>query len=339
MERSELCDRFLAASDLSGATRVPVSGDASNRRYERIVAPGGPVILMDAPPEKGEDVRPFVEIANHLRGLGLSAPKVLAAETETGFLLLEDLGDDLFARLLAPGVAVDDTDENRLYTAATDLLLMLRDAPLPPGIGGYDPAQMAELAALMFDWYLAAPQPEARQTFVAAMGDALTEHSGDTSVLVLRDYHAENLIWLPDRTAEARVGLLDFQDALAGHPAYDLVSLVQDARRDVSPALEPELIRHYCRASHTDQAEFEAAYFLLGAQRNLRILGVFARLCLRDSKPHYLDLMPRVWAHLVRDLAHPALADVAALLTPILPAPTPARLAQLRSLCGTRPTA
>ena len=199
---------------------------------------------------------------------------------------------------------------------------------------------MADRAALAFDWYLPATgdaDPAAREQFHAAMLSALSHHADTADVLIQRDYHAQNLLWLPDRTGVARVGLLDFQDAMLGHRAYDLVSLLQDARRDVPPAIEDAMIGHYIAETHADPETFRTAYAVLGAQRNLRILGVFARLCLRDGKAHYVDLIPRVWNHLMRDLEHPALTDVGQIVQNTLPPPTPAILQKVKDQCAITP--
>jgi aminoglycoside/choline kinase family phosphotransferase len=333
--RKELIDAFLSRIGWAEAVRAPLAGDASNRRYERLHHPAlDPAVLMDAPPEKGEDIRPFIHIAEHLTSLGLSAPRIIARDEEHGFLLLEDLGDDLFARVIPKHPNL----ETPLYETATDALLKLHRAALPDGLAPYSPPVMAELAALAFDWYLGqtiGPNPQARAAFMAAFEPLLTTHAGEQSVLVQRDYHAENLLWLPDRAGAARVGLLDFQDAMTGHPAYDLVSLLQDARRDVPPAIEAAMITRYLEHSSKDRDSFTTAYAVLGVQRNLRILGVFARLCLRDGKPHYVDLIPRVWDLLQRDLDHPALIPIAAILRKALPAPSATFLRELKSRCGT----
>ncbi|WP_101066714.1 aminoglycoside phosphotransferase family protein [Roseovarius salinarum] len=326
--------RFLQTEGWAGAQATPLAGDASNRRYLRLIREAGErAVLMDAPPGRGEDVRPFLHIARHLSDLGLSAPRILAADETEGFLLLEDLGDAVFARVLEQ----DPAHEAELYTAATDLLVRLHAGP-PADVAAYDAPCMTELAALAFDWYGAASgdiQPETRGEFTARLQAILAKHAPVQDVLVLRDYHAENLVWLPERSDVARVGLLDFQDAMTGHRAYDLVSLLQDARRDVPEAREAAMIDRYVDRAGLAPEPFHAAYRCLGVQRNLRILGVFARLALRDAKPRYLSLMPRVWAHLSRDLEHPALADLAELLPRMLPAPTPEILRQLEERCPT----
>ncbi len=331
--RDLLAHNFVVRSGWSDADIRPLAGDASNRRYLRLIRSGGETaVLMDASPEKGEDIRPFTYISNILSTADLSAPVILAQDSETGFMLLEDLGDDLFARVLLKTPALEDT----LYAAATDLLETLHQMPTPVDLAIYDAPLMAELAALVFDWYLPAlsdSNPHQKQVFLAEMQQALQSHAAEADCLIQRDYHAENLLWLPEREGVARVGLLDYQDAMRGHRAYDLVSLLQDARRDVSPQIETDMLRQYIDQTGQDQHRFEAAYHVLGAQRNLRILGVFARLCIRDGKAHYIDLIPRVWAHLQRDLKHPALSNIADILH-LLPHPDPDALLRLKSQCA-----
>ncbi|WP_136636075.1 aminoglycoside phosphotransferase family protein [Pseudooceanicola onchidii] len=326
--RDALATAFLATTDWASADRAPLAGDASNRKYQRLHLGDDSAVLMDAAPELGEDVRPFVAVADWLTGLGLSAPRIIAQDPTHGFLLIEDLGDDLFARV----VARDPALERPLYEAATDVLLDLHRAPAMAGLKPYDPAVMTPLAALAYDWYLAGARGRddaARDAFCAALEPVLAQHT-DCSVVILRDYHAENLLWLPDRTGAARVGLLDFQDAMTGDPSYDLVSILMDARRDVSAEVETAMITRYADGAGMDRAGFEARYHVAGAQRNLRIIGAFARLSQRDGKRHYVDLIPRVWGLLMRNLSHPALADVAAIVRRDLPEPTPDVLKALR---------
>ena len=332
---------FLDAAGWGQAQRAPLAGDASNRRYERLTQgpKGAGAVLMDAPPEKGEDTRPFVAIATYLAGIGLSAPRILAQDNAAGLLLLEDLGDDLFARVVADGRA----DETALYTAAVDALVDLHQNPPPADLAAYSPELMTAKAALAGQWYRGGcddcpavdPANPAAKAISDAIAPLLARYASDTPVLVLRDFHAENLIWLPVRTGTARVGLLDFQDALRGHPAYDLVSLLEDARRDVPPALQDAMLAHYITRSGTAPDPFRRAYALLGAQRNLRILGVFARLSLHFGKPGYVDLIPRVWGHLQNDLSHPDLGSLAAAIAAHLPPPDRDRLDRLRDRCAT----
>ena len=333
---------FLAAAGCAGREARPLAGDASNRRYLRLAAEGARAgaVVMDAPPEKGEDVRPFLAVTHWLRAQGLSAPEVLAADTDRGFLLLEDLGDAIFT----PVLAAAPEREPALYGAAVDLLADLAGVPAPEALGPadcrlplapYDAAVLAREAALVREWWIPAATGAAVPAELAAEFDALVAAAtgavaATRDTVVLRDYHADNLVWLPERAGPARVGLLDYQDALAGHAAYDLVSLLEDARRDTGAELREAMIRRYlARRPGTDGEAFRAAYAALGAQRNLKIVGIFARLALRDAKPRYLAMIPRVWGHLRRDLAHPALAPLAAWVSRHVPPPEPATLARV----------
>ncbi len=321
MSRAALIPPFLAAAGWKGAERTPLAGDASMRRYERLRHPDkGTAVLMDAPPGTGEDVRPFVAVTGYLRDMGLSAPAILAADADSGLLLIEDLGDDLFARHLESRPA----DEPLLYGTAVDVLVHIGRQPSPP-LGTYTTAVRVEQTALLFDWYLPGATGEtagapARAEFAACLADCLAAVTGPR-VLMLRDYHAGNLVWLPGRSGVARAGLLDYQDACLDHPAYDLASLLEDARRDTSPDLREAMIRRFLDGSGLGEAGLRDALARLAAQRNLRILAVLARLCRRDGKPHYLAYMPRVWDHLMRDLAHPGLAPLAAWVSRHLPPP------------------
>ncbi|WP_412504288.1 aminoglycoside phosphotransferase family protein [Roseovarius sp. SYSU LYC5161] len=336
--RDALISRFLDKAGWADATRAPLAGDASNRRYLRLsrADTGETSVLMDAPPDRGEDIGPFMRIAGHLQSHGFSAPRLLSWDDAAGLLLLEDLGDDLFARVVqrAPGA------EDSLYSCATDLLARLHEVPPPSGLPPYDTSLMSDLAKLAWDWYLPAAtgiDATDNTAFKGAMRAALDHDAPDADVLIQRDYHAENLLWLPDRTGTARVGLLDFQDAMRGHRAYDLVSLLQDARRDVPAETEDRMLARYITATGVDDDAFRAAYACLGAQRNLRIIGVFTRLCLRDGKAHYIDMLPRVWGLLERDLAAPGLSTLATRVHAAMPAPTPAILQRLKDQCQTIP--
>jgi aminoglycoside/choline kinase family phosphotransferase len=322
---------FIKAAGWGQARQSLLAGDASNRRYDRLTeADGSTAIFMDAPPNKGEDVSPFVRIAGFLIQNGLSAPRILAQDPENGFLLIEDLGDALFARLM-----VDQPDMTApLYTAATDMLVALhKAAPLELPICDSD--WLVRMTDLVFDWYADDGAGFAR--FDALFRPLAQQLDHAPRVVILRDFHAENLLWLPERTGIARVGVLDFQDALLGHPAYDLVSILQDARRDVAPEIEAGMIARYSANTRTDAADFQTAYAILGVQRNLRILGIFARLCLRDGKAHYVDFIPRVWGYLQRNLEHPDLAELAQFLAETLPYPSPDFLEDLKARCATHP--
>ena len=325
---------FLAAAGWGTASRAPLAGDASARRYERLTLGSGTAVLMDAPPQSGP-VRPFIAIANHLRSLGLSAPEIYAADEPSGLLLLEDLGDALFSR----AIATDPSLQNRLYSGAIDVLATLARHPAPSGLTRLSPHLLADMIAPAFDWYLpgATDQATDHSPITAQFRQHAETLLTGPDILMLRDFHAENLIWLPDRAGAAQVGLLDFQDAMAAHPAYDLVSILQDARRDVPHALETAMIRRYIAATGQNAADFGAAYALLGAQRNLRILGVFARLSMHFGKAQYVPLIPRVWGYLQRNLSHPALPALKSLLA-VLPAPTPETLQRITDKCGTIPT-
>lgn len=336
-ERARAMDAFLDAAGWGTARRAPLAGDASNRRYLRLTDPetGQTAVLMDAPAERGEDVGAFTRIARHLAGLGLSAPAILAEDAGFGFLLLEDLGDALFARV----VEADPGRESELYAAATDALVALHRHRTPAGLPAYEAPMLGDLAALALDWYGPAhASADARAAFADTVNSLCRELAPETHVLALRDYHAENLVWLPGRSGAARVGLLDFQDARAGHPAYDLVSLLQDARRDVPAALQDRMRARYRDAAGlAHDGDFDGAYAVLGAQRNLRIIGVFARLCLRDGKPRYLDHLPRVWRYLEEDLAHPALGRLRDAVAAHLPPPTTPMIESLRQRCASVP--
>jgi aminoglycoside/choline kinase family phosphotransferase len=294
---------FLDAAGWSDADIVPLAGDASFRRYFRAVAPTRSAVLMDAPPQH-EDSRPFLAVAEHLNALGFAAPRVLAKDLAQGLILLEDFGD----LRMREAIEADPARETQVYQAAIDLLRDLHRhpaGPLPP----YDMAVYQREAALLPEWYLPAIGIEPGPGYAEAWEQVLAPFAGDQSVSVLRDYHAENIMLLDGE----KLGLLDFQDALAGHPAYDLVSLLQDARRDVPEAIEAAMLERY-------GALDRSAYAVIGAQRNAKIVGIFTRLWKRDGKPRYMAYQPRVWAYLERDLAHPALTPVKAWIDAHVPA-------------------
>jgi hypothetical protein len=329
----------------AGAAIAYVQGDASTRSYARLSRDTATAILMDAPRQPdgppvrdgkpysqiahlAEDMaRAFMAIAQPLRAAGLSAPEVLAHDLAHGLLLVEDLGDRLFGAEIRAG-----TPQAEMWRAAVDALVHLRRVPVPaalplPDGTSYclprrDRAAFEIEIELLLDWLWpelkGAPAPEeVRAEFQAAWQPVLDRLLALPGGWLLRDYHSPNLIWLPERSGVGRVGILDFQDAVNEHFAFDLVSLLQDARVDVSQELERELLSHYCAAvrrsePHFDEAEFTLAYNAFGAQRNTKILGIFARLARRDGKPQYLAHLPRIWGYLERDLRHPALASLAA---------------------------
>ncbi len=342
LERLMALSDFLAGTPYAEATAEYLQGDASTRAYARLLLPDRTAILMDSPRQPdgppirngksysalvhlAEHVTPFVAVAEELRSRGLAAPAIYAFDLERGFLVIEDLGDRVFGAEIAGG-----TPMQHLYAAAADVLLTLAAKPLPvelPVEGHaphrlppYDQGALLTEALLLIDWFWPAlhgkPAPETvRDEYVSLWQPLLTAAARADGTLVLRDFHSPNLMWLPERQGLQRVGLLDFQDALSGPAAYDLVSLLQDARLDVPEALEGELLARYCaaRAAREEQfssERFRVLYATLGAQRNSKILGIFARLAKRDGKRGYLAHIPRVARYLERDLAHPSLAEL-----------------------------
>lgn len=333
-------ETFLESAGWGDAQLNALAGDASTRSYQRVRKGNRTAVLMLAPPKAeqascprdasqrerqqlgynasarlaGPNLAAFVSIAKALSDAGFSAPQVYAADTNSGFALIEDLGDDLFARV------VGRVDEKELYRNAVEVLCHLRaskiDVPETERyqLMKYDDLALETEARLFLEWYL--PLKTGNETsaafseeFVAAIREMLNG-LGSESTIVLRDFHAENLLWMPQRQGVKRVGLIDFQDALIGSPAYDLASLLEDARRDVSSETAAFALNHYCESADLqhgfDREQFLADYAILAAQRNAKILGIFARLAKRDGKPKYLDLLPRVEAHFRNDLSRPA---------------------------------
>jgi len=308
---------FLAANGWGGAEIRPLAGDASFRRYFRVVDGDRTAVLMDAPPAT-EDSRPFLDIGGHLGAMGFSAPQPLGVDLDAGLVLLEDFGDDR----VTPVLAAAPERETAVYAQAIDLLAALHDQPAPP-LPPYAEAVMLREVRLFPEWYLPAvglAEDEGYDEAWRATWPAVVAATAAAPVLTLRDYHADNLMLL-DRPGLLGLGLLDFQDALAGHPAYDLVSLLQDARRDVPRDLEEAMIARYGVARRIgDVAGFRAAYEILGAQRNTKILGIFTRLRDRDGRAGYVERHPRMWGLLERNFGHPALAPVRAWFDANVPA-------------------
>ncbi|MCT2558234.1 phosphotransferase [Tsuneonella sp. YG55] len=294
---------FLARSGWADAAIDPIPGDASFRRYFRVRSGDRKAMLMHAPPPH-EDPGPFIHVANWLSSSGLRAPEIYAADPGDGWVLLEDFGNDRMRDWLD-----DHPDGERdAYAAAIDTLIDLHARP-PGPFDPYDKAVYQREAGLLIQWYCPAAGLAVDEAgYAAAWEEALSPMLArqQPGVTVLRDYHAENIMLLDG----GRQGLIDFQDALVGHPAYDLVSLLQDARRDVPIELERAMLDRYLAGADADP-HFEADYARLGAQRNAKIVGIFTRLYKRDGKDRYLAMIPRVWAAMERDLAHPALAPVA----------------------------
>jgi len=347
---------FLARSGWGDATVTPLPGDASTRRYARLLMGDRKAMLMDQPQAAegatapagaseetrralgynavarlaGADCARFAAASAWLRGHGLAAPDIYAADHAQGFVILEDLGDALFAQVLADG-----GDEKKLYQAAVEVLARIHanDAPVELAsdkpLFDYDQTALVAETDLLTEWFLPlALGREASQGEIDAhrllWRTALAGIDSGRRVFVHRDYHAENLLWLPERGGLARVGLIDFQDAVAGSAAYDLISLIEDARRDVSPELAEAATRHYLAAmknqgSPVDEARFRHEMAVMAAQRNAKIVGIFARLYKRDGKARYLAFLPRVWAYLERDLTHPALAGLKAWYDRVIP--------------------
>lgn len=310
--RAQSRHQFLKAHGWSDAELIPFAADASFRRYFRLVGGEHTALLMDAPPTK-ERTEPFTNIAKHLLQLGLSTPQILATDHEHGWLLIEDFGDNTFTRLLAAG-----HDEMRLYELACDALLALQQHPavnaLP--LQPYDTKALVAEAALFVEWFVPATSVASkhlsRETFLQAWTEVLAGLPALKPTLVLRDYHVDNLMLLADRTDIAACGLLDFQDALRGSPAYDLASLLEDARRDVSPDVVTAVQARYLAAQvSVDAGEWERAYTILAAQRHMKVAGIFVRLWQRDGKPHYLRHIPRVLRYVQSHLHKPELAAVA----------------------------
>ena len=327
---------FLADCGWANADRKPLLDDASYRQYERLHCREADrrAVLMNAPPESCGSLQPFRSVTGFLRELGLSAPEIYEDDESAGLMLLEDLGDDLVARLLERTPDL----ETEIYSAAIDVLAVFQSGTDLGSFTKHSPETQSELASLAIDWYLpnatgAEPSADLRSEFKGIIKGLIAE-MGAPSLFVHRDFHAENIIWLPERDGVKRVGLLDYQDGAVGYRAYDLVSLLEDARRDIPDLLRNELVMRFAQEAGVETELIEAELAISGAQRNLRILGVFARLAVRDRKRGYVRLMPRVWNHLQRDLCHPRLFDLANLIEQHFPFPDTearARIAARRS--------
>lgn len=296
-------NEFLGAVGWADAQIEPLAGDASFRRYFRVrKADGQSAMLMDAPPPH-EDPRPFLHVAKYLLHHGFRAPAIHGEDLARGMVLIEDFGDERMREHLD----AHPEDEEAIYRHAIDTLVALEKAPVAD-VAPYDEEAYLRETALLAQWYMPAMGLAVDEAEFEALWRRALAPLFDAKwrqVTVLRDYHAENIMLLSDGAQ----GLIDFQDALAGHPAYDLVSLLQDARRDVAPELEAAMLTYY-RARANADADFDLHYALLGAQRNTKIIGIFTRLWKRDGKERYLGFLPRMWGLLERDLAHPGLAEV-----------------------------
>jgi tRNA threonylcarbamoyl adenosine modification protein YjeE len=340
VERLRALRQFLTETGYIEATRRRMTGDASIRSYARLLRDDDSFILMNSPKRPdgpaiydgksysaavhlAEDVKPFVAIANGLRSRGFSSPAIHHADIEAGLLITEDFGSAGFVEGDPPEPIAER------YEVATDLLVELHREPLPDtlplvphvdySIPIFDVDALLVEAGLMLEWYLpdrgVQPSGDLRLEFAAMWRELLQKSSASATTWVLRDFHSPNLIWLSERTGIARVGIIDFQDAVLGPGAYDLVSLLQDARVDISEQFELTLFTRYIKSrrmadDNFDAADFASLYAIMSAQRNTRLLGTFARLNRRDGKPQYLRHQPRIWSYLNRSLAHPALSPV-----------------------------
>jgi hypothetical protein len=325
--RAMALDDFVQRCGWASARRDQIAGDASGRRFERLARADRTAVLLDNPPGLPDRLDGFLIMARHLRQIGLSAPEVFAADTDNGFALMEDLGDMLMSRRLAEA----PDEEAALYRRATDVLVHLQSHAAPPGLPDLRAEDWAEAAMLAVTWYRLGVTGTATDPsqLRSALAEAIHRLGDGPRVLIHRDYFAGNLLVLP-RPGVAGLGVIDFQLGQMGQPVYDLVSLLQDARRDVSPAVEAEMKVRFAKGA----AGFEAAYAVWGVQRALRILGIFARLALVEGRADYLNHLPRVKRDLDRNLEHPELAGLKRLCDGLLPAPTPAALDKLRAQCG-----
>jgi aminoglycoside/choline kinase family phosphotransferase len=324
-ERERHIIEFLNKNGLGDVKREKLSSDASFRRYERLVGEEKSIMLMDAPPQK-ENISPFINIDNYLRRRGLSSPEIYASDEKKGFMLLEDLGDDSFTNVLSGKSPIsEEHDEMELYLAAMDVLIQLDRSTLPAKTPDYDGGLLMKECKLLTDWYLPNVRPDSAtkdviDDYVGIWNELLNFPKVSEDVVVLRDYHADNLMWLPERVGVQNVGLLDFQDAVIGSPVYDIISLLEDARRDVSKEVVTACINHYLDTRKSvHKNDFLATYAILAAQRNSKIVGIFARLAIRDNKVRYLNYLPRVWKHLEHDLKHPALAPLQKWFDTVIP--------------------
>lgn len=328
--------RLLEGCGWAGATETPVAGDASARRFTRLTrGDGARAILMDAAAEANGSSTRFADLSVWINANGFSAPRVFAADLPGELLLVEDFGDGLFARLLDD----DPGREMELYSATAEFLAAFQRLTPPPGLAPLDGPALGALTGLICDWYLPgmdAPVSDDAKGLPGLIAGLYDDLAGPAPLVTsLRDFHAENVLWLSDRAGPARLGVIDFQDAVAAHPAYDLVSFLQDARRDLGPGTEAAVFNLYCRHAGHDPRQLAPIYALIGAQRALRILAVFARLILQSGKRRYAAFFPRVWGHLTANLAHPALAPLAQAIKAAIPEPTPARIERMIARCPT----
>ena len=290
-DRNKAIQNFLKVNGQGRALRKELAGDASARRYERLINGAATAILMDCPPDV-LDVRPFLNIAKWLQKEGFSTPLILAVDADLGLVLMEDLGDGLFSQILGNDAKADS--EAELYGVAVDLLVALQAIHPPEDLPAYDDDKMLEEVSRFTRWYAPNLSQRAKADYLDIWRELLPLVRSGPAALVYVDYHADNLLWLPEREGLSRVGLLDFQDGRLGPPAYDLVSLLEDARRDVSPGLADAMIARYLAARpDLDASAFRLSYAVLGAQRNCKILGLFSRLAIEEGCLLYTSPSPR----------------------------------------------
>jgi hypothetical protein len=346
LDRSEALTRLLEATGFAEAERTPLAGDASTRSYERLRLGDRRAVLMNAPLKEDPPCAPgatpaerrtkgwnavarlaasrveaFAAVADYLRSIGLAAPEIYGMDAAAGYAVLEDLGDDLYANIIGKSA-----DEIPLYQVAAELLAHVHAAPAPAKLMApdgamwpildYDALALEVNADLFVEWL---PKAEniriddaARARWEKVRDGLIVKALGFPRAFTIRDYHAENLLWLPEREGLQRVGLLDFQDAVRGWRAWDFSMLLHDARRDVSPDAREAAIRTYLDITGANEAEFQRELAVLGALNIMRILGIFSRLTARDGTMRYREFMPRMWGHLARALQNPALADARA---------------------------
>ena len=326
MTRSTQIRAFLDAHHGVGGKITPLAGDASGRQYHRVTTRTDTVLVMDLPATDTATLSSFAKMTAHLSHIGLSPPRIFATDQDQSLMLLEDLGDAVFARLLQANPAA----ESQIYLAATDVLAHIASSAPATGLPTFHGMALAENTALVLDYYAHGD----REALINLIQDALAPFDAQRKIMVLRDFHAENLIWLPDRHGLRKVGLLDYQDAGLGYAGFDLVSLIQDARRDVAATTHDHAIQRYADKTGLAMDLLTDQLAVLGAQRALRIMGIFARLCLVHAKPRYLTLLPRVWQHLQTNLACPPNAGLAKWVARTLPEPTPPFLSELANRCG-----
>ena len=317
-EREEHKKKFLTKNDLLFAPAEAITSDASNRKYFRLTKGVKTIILMDSNPETNEPINNFIYFTNFLRAHNFSAPKIYDADIPNGLLLLEDLGKSNFAKILKTKPNI----ETIVYEEAANQLINMQGKETPKLAKPYSIEILIKESLLFFQWYLGEKNSSRLSTqFVSLLTPLLQKIKQTKPTLVLRDFHAENLIWIDDRTHFQRVGLLDYQDALIGHPAYDIASLLKDARRDVTIELHDHILNYYLYMTKQNKDLFMRDYSILSAQRNLKIIGIFTRLSIRDNKKNYLNLIPRVWKNLEDDFTHPELKNLSEFIIASAPFP------------------